>query len=77
MPRQIIDTESSRPAYRRRLAVRWVIMLLLCLVAVAAGIRFWQASHPRSGVGRAAVPGKMARLLKPGTGSPHRRQYAA
>ncbi|MBV9149199.1 MAG: hypothetical protein JO024_05005 [Candidatus Eremiobacteraeota bacterium] len=34
MPRLIIDTESSRPAYRRRIAVR-VIVAVVVLVALA------------------------------------------
>jgi hypothetical protein len=47
VPRQIIDTESSRPAYRRRLLVRWVIVLVLFIAAVLAGVRVWQATRPR------------------------------
>ncbi|MBV9972669.1 MAG: hypothetical protein JO135_04980 [Candidatus Eremiobacteraeota bacterium] len=39
MPRQIIDTESSRPAYRRRVALRVtvfvVVLVLLALLAYA------------------------------------------
>jgi hypothetical protein len=46
MPRSIIDTESSRPAYRRRLAIRWIIVVVVILAAVAIGVHFWQASHP-------------------------------
>jgi hypothetical protein len=46
MPRSIIDTESSRPAYRRRLLVRWIIVAVLVLGAIAAGYHFWQASRP-------------------------------
>jgi hypothetical protein len=34
MPRQIIDTESSRPAYRQRIAVR-VIVVVIALAALA------------------------------------------
>jgi hypothetical protein len=37
MPRQIIDTESSRPAYvRRRVATFVVVGVVLLLVAAAA-----------------------------------------
>jgi hypothetical protein len=47
MPRQIIDTESSRPAYRRRLTVRWVIIAFLIVLAFLAAWHFWQAiPHP-------------------------------
>ena len=53
MPRQIIDTESGRPAYRRRVATRWLIILVLFIVAVLAGIRVWQATRPRVAAGAA------------------------
>lgn len=55
MPRSIIDTESSRPAYQRRLAVRWIIIAVLVLVAAAASVHFWQASHAKT-VNLAPVP---------------------
>jgi uncharacterized membrane protein YoaK (UPF0700 family) len=70
MPRQIIDTESSKPAYRRRLLVRWVIIIVLFVVAVLAAVRFWQATRPRISTGMLAFPGKVALRLKPGAGSP-------
>lgn len=44
MPRRIIDTESSRPAYRRRLAVRWVIAAFLIVLAVLAAWHLLQAT---------------------------------
>jgi hypothetical protein len=40
MPRQIIDTESSRPAYRRRLIIRWSIVAIVVLLAIAALVFF-------------------------------------
>jgi hypothetical protein len=47
MPRQIIDTESSRPAYRRRLVVRWVAGVLAIALAAFVGWWLWKAqSHP-------------------------------
>jgi hypothetical protein len=70
MPRQIIDTESGRPAYRRRLLVRSVIVLVLFIAAVLAGVRIWQATRPRITTGALAFPGKVAQLPKPGPGSP-------
>lgn len=70
MPRQIIDTESSKPAYRRRLLARWVIILILFVVAVLAGVQVWQATRHRITSGATLVPGKVARVLKPGAGSP-------
>ena len=45
MPRQIIDTESSRPAYQRRLAVRWVVIVLCIVIAVFIAFEIWKASH--------------------------------
>ncbi|MBV9719738.1 MAG: hypothetical protein JOZ77_10480 [Candidatus Eremiobacteraeota bacterium] len=42
MPRQIIDTESSRPAYVRRRARRMVISLLVFALLVAA---IWFLAH--------------------------------
>jgi hypothetical protein len=68
MPRQIIDTESSKPAYRRRLLVRWVIIIVLFIVAVLAAVRVWEATRPRMSTGAAVVPGKVALVLKPGAG---------
>lgn len=38
MPRQIIDVESSRPAYVRRRVVAWVVVLV---VAAAVAIAAW------------------------------------
>ncbi len=70
MPRQIIDTESSKPAYRRRLLLRWAIIVVLFIIAVLAGVRVWQATRPRMATGAVVVPGKLARILKPGAGSP-------
>jgi hypothetical protein len=70
VPRQIIDTESGRPAYRRRLLARWVIVLILFVAAILAGVRIWQATRPRITTGALADPGKVARLPKPGPGSP-------
>jgi hypothetical protein len=46
MPREIIDTESSRPAYRRRLTIRWIVVAVLIVIAAAAAYHFWQASRP-------------------------------
>jgi hypothetical protein len=70
MPRQIIDTESSKPTYRRRLLVRWAIIIVLFIIAVLAAVRLWEATRPRMSTGAVLVPGKMARVLKPGAGSP-------
>jgi hypothetical protein len=44
MPRQIIDTESSRPRYVRRLALTYVLVVLAVVALLAAGYAVW-ASH--------------------------------
>jgi len=65
MPRQIIDTESSRPRYVRRLIVTWVILAIVAAILVLAAIavygRFQQPAHPQ------AVP---SAAIQPGLSSP-------
>jgi predicted negative regulator of RcsB-dependent stress response len=63
MPRSIIDTESSRPAYQRRLAIRWIIVVALLAAALVVGVRFWQATAHKT-VNLAPIPH-------------YRREYAA
>ena len=46
MPRQIIDTESSRPAYQRRLLVRWIVGCLVVIILGFLAFMAWKASHP-------------------------------
>ena len=46
MPRQIIDTESSRPAYQRRLLARWIIASLAVIILGFLAFMAWKASHP-------------------------------
>jgi len=38
MPRQIIDTESSRPRYVRRLVLTWLALAFLAVVLVLVAI---------------------------------------
>lgn len=45
MPRQIIDTETSRPAYVRRRAIGWVVWLIIVLVVVV-GVWLVAGHHP-------------------------------
>ena len=52
MPRQIIDTESSRPQYVRRIVLRTVLFAILAAVLVIVAIAAW--GH----LGHAPVPGK-------------------
>jgi hypothetical protein len=60
MPRQIIDTESSRPRYVRRLVVTWIalaiIVVILVFVAIAVYGRFAQPAHPQSVPSAAVQP---------------------
>jgi len=75
VPRQIIDTESSKPAYQRRLAIRWIIAIMLIVIIVFFAFEYLKASHHSVPVGL-AVPGKAARLSNLGLLS-SRRIYAA
>lgn len=46
MPRQIIDTESSRPAYvRRRITTFVVLAVILILTAVAVWLFWGRLTH--------------------------------
>ncbi len=78
MPRQIIDTESGRAAYVRRLVLRWIIIAVLVIVAVLAALRVWQTTHPRVVTQTSAAPGKVAHALQTTVRfPPPRRKYAA
>lgn len=69
MPRQIIDTESSRPQYVRRLVVTWVVLAIVLAVLVFLAIalygRFPQPAHPRA-VPSAAVQPMLSSPKPPG-----------
>jgi hypothetical protein len=69
MPRQIIDTESSRPRYVRRLVITWVILAVVVAVLVLAAIavygRFSQPAHPQA-VPSAAVQPMLSSPKPPG-----------
>lgn len=60
MPRQIIDTESSKPAYQRRLAIRWIVTIVLIVIIVFVAVEWWRTTHHPVPVG--AAPGNAARL---------------
>ncbi len=55
MPRQIIDTESGRPAYQRRLALRWIVAIVLLVALAFAGFA-WMKAHRTPSVNLAPVP---------------------
>jgi hypothetical protein len=69
MPRQIIDTESSRPRYVRRLIITWVVVaiiaVVLVLLAIAVYGRFRQPAHPQA-VPSAAVQPQVFSSKPPG-----------
>lgn len=69
MPRQIIDTESSRPRYVRRLLLTWVALaiaaVVFVLVAIAVYGRFRLPAHPRA-VPTAAVQPVLSSPRPPG-----------
>jgi hypothetical protein len=60
MPRQIIDTQSSRPAYVRRRMATFVAIAAAVLALAAAGWYFMRI-HPRTAVPVAPIPGNSAR----------------
>jgi hypothetical protein len=77
VPRQIIDTESSRPAYQRRILIRWIVAIVLIVILTFVAVEVWQTSHHAARVG-AVVPGNAARLSNLGLLPPaHRRKDAA
>jgi hypothetical protein len=59
MPRQIIDTESSRPAYIRRRVTTFVVTAVVVLAILAAGW-FWMRNHSGAPVGPRPIPGNSA-----------------
>ena len=61
MPRQIIDTESSRPAYQRRIAIRWIVVVTLIVIIALVAFEVWRTSHHPVAAGM-ANPGNAARL---------------
>ena len=75
MPRQIIDTESSKPAYQRRLTIRWIIAIVVIVIVAFVAFELWRSSHHSAPVGL-VIPGKAARLSNLGLLS-SRSVYAA
>jgi hypothetical protein len=61
MPRQIIDTESSRPRYVRRLIITWVVLAVIAAILVLAAFavygRFARPAHPQAVKTGAVYPG--------------------
>ena len=51
MPRQIIDTESSKPAYHRRLAIRWIVTIVLIAIVAFVAFELWRTSHHAASLG--------------------------
>jgi hypothetical protein len=83
VPRQIIDTESSKPAYHRRLAIRWIVAIVLIVIIAFVAFELWRSSHHAAAVGLMGlpctgkpVPGNAARLSNLGLLS-YWRTYAA
>jgi hypothetical protein len=76
MPRQIIDTESGRPAYERRVRLRWGIVIAILILA-AAGITWYLAHRAAPVTGLGSFPGNAARMVNLGPVPAFRRDYAA
>ncbi|MGZ3497618.1 MAG: hypothetical protein ACXWNK_00090 [Vulcanimicrobiaceae bacterium] len=66
MPRQIIDTESSRPAYVRRQILTTVVLILVIALLLVAGYEVWEGKH----AGPARVQPATATVGPARTGSP-------
>ncbi len=81
MPRHIIDTESSRPAYRRRLAVRWTIIIAVVVIVVFVVFEMWKGRQQVAPVGMLVIPGKAASTPNQGpvprVSGANRSDYAA
>lgn len=66
MPRQIIDVESSRPAYVRRQILTAVVLIVVVMLLIFAGYEVWEGKHagpvrvqpatPTTGPARAGSP---------------------
>ena len=59
MPRQIIDTESSRPAYVRRTIIRWTIVILVIVIVAFFVIELLRSHHPATAAGALMIPGNL------------------
>ena len=68
MPRQIIDTESSRPQYVRRLVVTYVVVTLAVIVLLAAAYVIWSGHRAgRGGNSPSARVSWQPRITTPAT----------
>ena len=56
MPREIIDTASSRPAYIRRRIITAVLYVVLVVALAAAAFVYWEHNRP----GNSAKQGNLA-----------------
>lgn len=59
MPRQIIDTESSRPAYVRRTIIRWTIVVLVIAIVAFFVIELLKSHHPAAASAVLMLPGNL------------------
>ncbi len=78
MPRSIIDTESSRPAYVRRTSIRWavVVAVLIAILVAVYFTHFHQA--PQHAATRLLPTIQETSPLGAESGAfPHRRSHAA
>ena len=77
MPRQIIDTESSRPAYIRRRVITWTLLILALIIVALVVFELTRAHHPAAAGAAIVLPGNL--LLQRNLGPiPHdRRGHAA
>ncbi|MDQ2865033.1 MAG: hypothetical protein M3R51_02285 [Candidatus Eremiobacteraeota bacterium] len=77
MPRQIIDTESSRPAYLRRRIITWIVALVIVVVIGLVAVETLRAHPHFVGASIVAIPGNSVAQGNQGPIPQDRRGHAA
>jgi hypothetical protein len=77
MPRQIIDTETSRPAYVRRQIITWVVAILVILIVAFFVLELLRSHHPAAAGAAALFPGNLLSRVNLGPIPQIRRGHAA
>lgn len=69
MPRQIIDIESSRPAYNRRRIFGWIVVAVVVAIAVFFAMELLKSHPSAAGAFVVLFRRKVAPAREPGTDS--------
>lgn len=77
MPRQIIDTKSSRPAYLRRRAVTWIVAIVVVIAIGLAVFELLKSQHVGAGALVTLLPGNLLAQGNLGPIPHDRRGHAA